>query len=206
MSNNYWIPVVAALGASALTGLVAFGLDGIRARRDRREGLRARRVQAYSRMISHAASFALAAGAMHLAAQIRSGLTEALDIVLHHRKPVEPLDLHDWLMKELGPLLDAMAEIWVVGTPEAVAAANDLMKKCNDVLDLTTKRGEMGSPLARYLAGEKWTLAQLEASQEAIDVMAEARKRLAEIARSEMGIEFTPLFTIDASQSQTPVR
>jgi len=109
-------------------------------------------------------------------------------------------------MKELGPLLDAMAEIWVVGTPEAVAAANDLMKKCNDVLDLTTKRGEMGSPLARYLAGEKWTPAQIEASQEAIDVMAEARKRLAEIARSEMGIEFTPLFTIDASQSQTPVR
>lgn len=193
--NNYWIPVIAALGASALTGLVTLGLDERRARRQRCEGLTDRRVHAYSRMISHAASFTLAAGAMHFTAQVRSGLTEALDIVLHHRKPVEPLDLHDWLMRELGPMLDAMAEIWVVGTPQAVVAANELMKKCNKVLELGTNRGESGSPLMRYLIGEKWTSAQMDSFQEAIDGMSEARKKLAEVARIEMGVGFTALFT-----------
>ena len=92
-------------------------------------------------------------------------------------------------------MLDAMAEIWVVGTPEAVVAANDLMKKSNSILDLGTSRGNSKSPLVRYLVGEKWTPAQLEAFKEAIDAMADSRKRLAEIARSEMGIEFTELFT-----------
>ena len=193
--NNYWIPVIAALGASALTGLVTLGLDERRVRRQRREGLTERRVHAYSQMISHAASFALAAGAMHLTAQIRSGFIEALDIVLHHRKPVEPLDFHDWLMRELSPMLDAMAEIWVVGTPNAVVAANELMKKCNKVFELGGNRGESGSSLMRYLVGEKRTPAQVDSFQEAIDKMSEARKKLAEVARIEMGVGFTALFT-----------
>lgn len=193
--NNYWIPVIAALGASALTGLVALGLDALRARRRDREKLNERRVHAYSEIISHASSFALAAGAMHLTAQVRSGFVEGLDIVLRHRKPIEPLDLHDWLMKELGPMLDAMAEIWVVGTPEAVVAANELMKKCNNVLELGANRGASGSSLVRFLVGEKWTSVQADSFQEAIDEMSEARKRLAEVARVENGVGFTALFT-----------
>lgn len=201
--NNYWVPVIAALGASTLTGLVTLGLDVMRAKRRRREGLTERRVSAYSQMISHAASFALAAGAMHLTAQMGSGLTEALDIVLHHRKPIEPLDLHDWLMKEMGPMLEAMSEIWVVGTPKAIVAANELMMKCNKVLELGAIRGETGSPLVRYLIGEKWTPAQVESFRGAIDEMSEARKKLAEVARIEMGVGFTALFTNEEEASNS---
>lgn len=200
--NNYWIPVIAALCASALTGLIAFGLDERRARRQRRDGLAERRTLAYSGMISHAASFALAAGALHLTAQVRSGLVEGLDITLHHRKPVEPLELHDWLMTELGPMMDAMAEIWVVGTSDAVVAADQLMLKCNKVLELGTSRGKLGTPLMRYLIGEKWTPSQVESFQKAIDEMSETRKKLAEIARVETGVEFTTLFTNQADHGE----
>jgi len=199
--NNYWIPVVAALGSSALTGLVAFGLDARRSGQSRLDVLRERRLRAYSQMISRAASLALAAGAMHLTVKIRSGLTEGFDIALRQRKPAEPTELHDWLMKELGPLVKALSEVWIVGTPKAVKAANEVMRMCNMVLNSATKQGEARTPLVRFVAGEKWTAAQLESWQADIDGLAEARKRLAEIARSEMGIEFTPLFTIEDSQS-----
>lgn len=198
--SSYWIPVVAALGASALTGLVAFGLDDVRARRERRERLKERRQLAYAEMISHAAALALAAGSMSLTAKLRSGLVEGMDIVFRHRKPIDPLDLHDWLMKELGPMLDAMAEIWVVGTPKAVVAANELLQKCNRVLEQGTTRGESGSSLVRYLFGEKWTTTQAEAFQEAINEMADARKVLAEVARVEMNMEFAHLFASEVSK------
>jgi hypothetical protein len=200
--TNYWVPVIAALGASALTGLIAFGLDALRAHRDNTERLTERRARAYSQMLSHAAAFALAVGAMHLTAQLRSGFTEGLDVTLHHRKPVDPLELHDWLMRELGPMLEALSEIWVVGTQESVEAGNDLMKKCNDVLGLGTNRGKVPSRFVRIFVGEKWSTEQRKVFDEAAKVMADARKRLAEVARRELGVGFAALFTVDGSDSK----
>ena len=89
-----WAPVIAAVGASALTGLVAFGIDWRGARRERHEGRRIERRDAYAKLLSITALISHTAGALHMTMELRSGLQEGVDIGTGKRQPLDPLDLY----------------------------------------------------------------------------------------------------------------
>ena len=97
----------------------------------------------------------------------RSGFRERLDLTLHHRKPVDVLEMHDWLNQDFGPLMDAMSQITVVGTQDAIIVAGRVLRACVDLMDLVLKPAPNRSNTGRYLQGERWTPAQRQAIEAA---------------------------------------
>jgi hypothetical protein len=200
-SEVVWAPVVAALGSSFLTGLVAFGLDARKARRQQRESLLELRRRSYSRLLVAAGLMGHTADALHVAMEVRSGVSEGANVTRRSREPVDPLELYERLRQDLQPLYDAWSDVWTVGTSEAIPLANHLVDKCGSVVGAATTRGAARSLLGRLLAGEKWTEEQLRAWAVERQALAEARKSLAELARRESGIEVAELFSEDPTDT-----
>jgi hypothetical protein len=57
----------------------------------------------------------------------RSGITEGLDVVLHHRKPADVLEISDYLFSDFGPVLDAQAAVWLAGDEQLIRSAGDVV-------------------------------------------------------------------------------
>jgi hypothetical protein len=189
-----WAPVIAALGSASLTGAVAFGLEWGRSRRASKAALAERRARAYSSLISVAGVIAHTAAGLHAAMAVRSGIGESVDVLMGKRRLLEPLELINFLRADTEPLYRAWADVWTIGSPLAIGPANDVVDKCASVMGAATTRGVGATRLVRTLVGEKWTRAQLDEWQMEVRALADARRRLAEVARAELGIEVAELF------------
>src|SRR6266516_1028998 len=197
---DLWVPVVvAALGSSALTGIVAFGLDWWRSKRADKSARAERRSRAYSTLLTRSTSIVHLASDLHLTMEFRSGLREGLNVTLGRQKALDPLELADRLRAELQPLYEAWSEVWVIGSKEAITEANDLIARCGVVVGAATRQGEARPLLLRRIAGEKWTQKQLDQWQEELRGLAEARRRLGVVARREAGVEVADLFSSNES-------
>jgi hypothetical protein len=198
--SDIWAPVVAALGSSLLTGLVAFGLEWWRSKKAAKSALSERRSRAYSMLLTRSTFLMQLASDLHLMMEIRSGLKEGLNVTMGTQKALDPLELADRLGAEVRPLYEAWSEVWVVGSKEAVAEANDLVARCGEAMGAATQRGNARPFWLRAILGEKWTQAQLVQWQKEQGGLAEARRRFGAIARKETGVEITDLFASNASQ------
>lgn len=194
-SANIWAPVAAAIGASLLTGLVALVLDWRGARRRAHEDLRGRRQAAYGRMLAASGLLAHTAGGLHQMIELRSGVKEGVALAARLRRPVEPIDFIDLLRRDLEPLYEAWSQVWAAGSPPAVEASNLVMERAGEVLSAATTPGTARNRLLRYLAGERWSDEERAVLDADIRELAIARRRLAELARRELGIEATELFS-----------
>ena len=193
--SDLWVPVIAALGSSALTIVAAFGLEWWRSSRAKKLALSERRARAYSMLLTRSGVIVYVAWGLHTTTEVRSGLGEGLNVTLGIRKPLDPLELTDRLRVDLEPLYDAWSEVWVAGSKEAISEANDLVVQCGVVMGAATQRGEARPGLLRLLAGEKWTQEQFDQWGKELRDLAEARRRLAVTARRESGVEVAELFT-----------
>ncbi len=192
--SNLWVPVIAALGSSFLTGMVAFGLEWWRSYRSDKSARAERRSRAYSMLLTRSIVISQLASDLHFTMEVRSGLGDGLNVMLGKLKPLDPLELADRLRAEVQPLYEAWSEVRVVGSKEAISQANDLVAQCGDVMGVATQRGEARSEFLRRLVGEKWTQEQLDKWQEELRGLAESRRRLGVIARQEAGVEVADLF------------
>src|SRR5260370_14027187 len=156
--SNLWVPVIAALGSSFLTGLVAFGLEWWRSYRADKSARAERRSRAYSMLLTRSIVISQLASDLHFTMEVRSGLGAGVNLL----KPLDPLELADRLRAEAQPLYEAWSEVWVVGSKEAISEANDLVAHCGDVMGAATQQGEARSEFLRRIAGEKWTQEQLD--------------------------------------------
>ena len=105
-------------------------------------------------------------------------------MAMHHRKPVDLLDLETLLRRDAEPIHQAWSAVWVVGTQEAIRLANDLVARITEVLDGATRPGQARPGIVRYLAGEKWSPEQLEAWHGQVAAVAQARRAFALHART----------------------
>ena len=137
---------------------------------------------------------------MHSAMATRTGLREGFNVALGISKPLDSLQLDEWLRRDTVPLYEALTGVWVHGTQEAIRAANELASRSTAVIGAATVRGIGGSSIARYFAGEKWTQEQLDEWQ-AIERLAVARADLANIARSELGLPAAALLEGDLAKA-----
>lgn len=201
--SDVWAPVIAALGASLLTGLFGFGLEWWRLRSAKKEAFVERRSRAYSTLLARSVSITYLAQNLHNAIEIRSGVREGINVTLRYQKAIDLLDLAKWMETEFQPAFEAWSEVWVVGSQEAIAEANDLITKCGAVLETATQRGQGRPDWLRGIAGEKWTKEQLEQLQEEVKGIAEARRQLAKIVRKETGLDVADVF---ASNESEPAR
>lgn len=135
---SLWVPVVAALGASALTAAASLGVAWIQARWRTSEDRRQHLASACSDVLSASMLVAHRARVLDSTIQVRSGLTEGLDVALHHRKPVDPMQLYDWLSQDLAALHKAVSEVWLRGGGEISRTASDIEVQCARLLELGT--------------------------------------------------------------------
>jgi hypothetical protein len=191
--------LIAALGSSALTGAVAFGLEWWRSNRAGKAAQAERRSRAYSMLLTRSIIIAHLAADLHAAMEIRSGIKEGVDVTLRFQKALDPLEIQDRLRAEVLPLYEAWSEVWIVGSKEAIPVANDLVTRCGAVVSAATQHGEAQSKWLRGITGEKWTQQQLDQWQAEQHGLAEARKRLGGVARRETGVEVVDLFASNES-------
>lgn len=185
--NDIWAPVVAAIGASILTGGTAFGLDWKQSRRTQEAERIKRRDSAYANLLARSRPIMEVAGTLRLVVEQRSGIGEGLDIALRHRKLLDHFELQDWLQKYLGPLNDALSEIWLTGSQQTVEKANEVVEKCASLLAVSTKHESSGGAVAKRFSRVAWSDEEVASYLEALGALASARKDFADMVRSEAG-------------------
>lgn len=189
-----WVPLASVLVGAVVGGGFAL-LGGWRQRRgERRDARTLAKRDAYAQLLATSALVVHMADALRLTMAVRSGLVEGVDVTLRVRRPADPLELYAVLRRDFEPMYQAWARVWTVGSPEAVAHANDLVGRASRVLDVNTTRGKKHRGLLWWLAGEAWTDEQVENIRREVVAIAEVRKRFGELARRELGVEVADLF------------
>jgi hypothetical protein len=184
---SIWAPVVAAVGASALTGAAGFGTVWWQQHGSGQAADLARKRAAYHQLTSRSLSFSLRATTLRAAMEARSGLGEGIDVTLGLREPTDPLALHDWLARDSDPIYEAWSSVQVLGSVEAVDAATKLVDACAELVSVATRPGEGRGKLTSAFRGLAWTAEQEHALQAATERMADARQAFVTLARAELG-------------------
>lgn len=130
--------IIIGLGSSGLTGLVAFGIEAWRLRRRVSDVRDDKLIEACAKMISSAQKIIFKAAALHMTMQIRSGLRESLDVLLHQRKPIDVLELNDYLLVEQGVILDAQAVMWLLGDEALHKSGGDIVAAVQELIVAST--------------------------------------------------------------------
>ena len=101
------------------------------------------------KLLARSLAVAMRARALGEAMKIRSGLKEGVDVTMRNRKPVDPLEVHDWMAQgEVIPLNSALAELWTRDDQEGIRLANDVVNKCAELLGVSTARQPASDGLA----------------------------------------------------------
>lgn len=184
--SSLWIPVVAALGASILTAVASLGvtwyseyLHGIAARR-------ASRRDAYIALYNASVAAALRASALDLTIRVRSGVGESVDVLLGKRKVLDPLELHDWLMRGWAPVHEAAGHVMLLGSPAAVELSRQIVLQCATLVQHATSLPPTSGafPRIRQVRRDADWLAKWN---EEVERLGQLRKEFASLARSEEG-------------------
>jgi hypothetical protein len=133
-SSAAWAVVAAALGAAVLTSAGAFGLEQVRERRIETRQRKADLRRACGELIACAQRLTHRSGFLNLTVYSRSGFSESLDIAMHHRKPIDLLELGDYLDRDFGPMLRAQSTIWMIGDEELISGATRVILAAGDVI------------------------------------------------------------------------
>ena len=179
--------VVAALGSSALIGLIALGLGGRQHRQRERAAARQDRFATYGKLLARSVTIVTRVRATGDTMRLRSGLAEGLDIALRHRRPIELMELHDWFSQDFRQLTDAWVKIWTVGTQNAIDAADRLVDACGDLIEAATSQCPKRGWLWSALRGKVWTEEQRATYQETLERVSAERVAFARLTRMEMG-------------------
>ncbi len=193
--------ILAALLASALTGLLGFGTIYWQQERSDRNAVARTRATAYGELYAASLSLLFRGRSARQLMEQGSGLADRLDAELRFRRGQLPepairsrrhpegMDVHDWLAKGFDPLDTAWATIHVYGSPKGIELADDLVDLCARYLALATTPGTGRGRLLKFLAGVAWTADENNALDEARDRVMDARKALKDLARDELAAD-----------------
>jgi hypothetical protein len=195
--TSAWAVVAAALGASFLTSLGSLGVVWYQDRRRGKAGDQDALHSAVLELLTRSIAAALRAQALRDTLRFRSGLMEGVDVViLRLRKPADPMEVLDW-QQDLVPLNAALNEIWTRWDQEGIRLANDLVGKCADLLGTCVALAPpntLRQRLGKVVIGERWTPATEKAYERARTDMVDARKRLADYARTTLKMDAVDVF------------
>lgn len=168
---------------------------------DRRAGKAAEadfRRQSYVDLLSRSIDLASRTRTLLSVAKLRGGLQEGASILLYHRKPLDPIALHDWISLAWQPLFDAWSRVWISGDSEAIRLANTLIDKCADLLSAlsSTPPASRRAKLRECVLGPDISR-QLPIYEEHLREVAAARRELAEFVRRETKRPTAELFSAD---------
>jgi hypothetical protein len=184
--SSVWVPVVAALGASLLTGAASLGVAWKQARWHAAADRGQRLASACSDVLSGSMLVANRARVLNATIRVRSGLTEATDIALHHRNPVDPLEVYDWLAQDHTALHKAVSEVWLRSPAILGTIASDIELQCARLLELATSLPDHRTFL-QNLKGVKRDEAFVTAWLSEVEHLGQLRKSFLKAAQQELG-------------------
>jgi hypothetical protein len=199
------LTVIAALGASVLTAGASLGVVALRERLRRKTADRDILIAGVTEMLSRSMAISFRAHAMGDAMKTRSGLGEGVDVLMHQRKPLDPLEIHDWIAQDMAPLTTAWSVIWARGDQELIRLANQLLDSCAGLMAASTARmpaDTHGARFRRNVAGERWTPEMRAEVDQKMKELAHNREQLAQYARTMLGKVKAELFGHHSESSE----
>lgn len=100
-----------AAGAALLTGALTFGLEWWRTSRSEKAVRVERRNRAYTLLPVRSAVIIDTAHGLHITMEVKSGLRNGLNALLHIQKPIDPLEFMERVRTVLQPLYEAWSEM-----------------------------------------------------------------------------------------------
>lgn len=189
---SVWVPVVAALGASLLTFLGSWVLEGQRRRGESGQSRLDSRRDAYVQLLTAANGVLLLGQGVRSILMADSGLGASLAELARLRRATDVRELVFSITAEVRPLLDARARVLTCGTVAAAEAASKVAVAATDYLAVA---GEM-STAQRALHGVlPWrpNAKQEQALQLRLDAVGEAVAAFVAVVRRETGEGALPL-------------
>jgi len=191
-----WLFVAGQIAVAPTVAFAAFiGVVYQQRRTDRRKATAAQS-RASIDLLTQSLLFAQRAHALLTTARVRTGLSESLDVLLRLRRPVDPMELHDWLQQGTRPLYDAWSSTWVSSSPAMVTRGNVVIDACTGVLVAVSERAPARGParLREGIVGRGADRDQEERLRAAIHALAMARRDYSELVRKETGKDPAELF------------
>lgn len=191
-----WAVVISGLGGGLLGAIASFGAVAYQQQRlDRREAAAARG-KAYGELLLRSLTLAQRAATLKSTARVRSGLREGLDVVLRHRKPLDPMQLHDWLMQDGLPAIEAWSNIWLTAPTPIVTKANELLGACSEVMEAATSFEPPSgvAQLRELLLGLQENPEQTKRLADAVSLLGKTRRDFAVLVRGTTGQASAELF------------
>jgi hypothetical protein len=184
------VALVAALGSSVLTAGASLGVvryqQRLRDHRDDEGALGRALVEVLARSLGAALRIRMLAEA----AKHRSGVGEGLDVTFGLRKPADLLEFYDWLDQDWGPLNAAWSEVWARGDQQLVTTANGVLAATEELMSVALAQSEPDGLLAKarqVVVGVRWSPEHLVQINDALVVLANARRDLTAVARDKLG-------------------
>ncbi|MDM8083322.1 hypothetical protein QUV83_00900 [Cellulomonas cellasea] len=135
---SLWVPVVAALGASLLTTLGAWGLETQRRRAAARSQSVEVRRAAYVAFVEAAHGVLMLGQTLRALLQVQSGFAVSAAELLRIRRPLDPHEIAWRMSDQVRPVLDAQAGVIACGTPEAARATREVVTTASAYLQAAT--------------------------------------------------------------------
>ncbi|TYB94053.1 hypothetical protein FXF53_27400 [Micromonospora sp. WP24] len=127
--------VIAALVASGLTASASIGVVAVQAWLARIREDRAALQRSYVALLALSLRLAQKAEVLRRQKHFRSGLREASNLLWGSQKPLDLMELHDWLTADMAALEAAWAEVWVSGDAEGIRLSNDVVDGFSNVME-----------------------------------------------------------------------
>ncbi len=181
-----WIPAIGVFAAALVTAMVAFLLNFLQHRREKRSAAKKEVAGVYGDLLVGSFNLPLRAQLLRSVAQLRSGLTEGPSTMLGLQEPIDPLRVTELIFTDMQRLNNSWSRVWAVGSQEAIDAADRLVAACGEYVDAATARSSH-KPLAKFILGDKWTPAEQSGHDTALKRVAAERVAFAKLMRNELG-------------------
>jgi hypothetical protein len=177
--NSLWIPVIAALGASLLTGIAGFGSEAIRdGRKHQREAERRRRDAYVEFLIAANGQIAMVSTIRELR-KMGTGLKPTVTID-------DPLAFLQQFNRESMVLFAAWTRVWLHGSQDAIIISNSFVDAVIPAAGAATAQGKARPMMLSRLLGEAWTKEQEKEFGDALRKLGLIRIEFAKAARKEL--------------------
>lgn len=188
-----WVPVIAALGASILTNLGNVGLYWLQRRKESKAAVRKEQAEAYGDLLARTSLLHYRAMLAGVLARSHSGLEYRLNLLFRFSRPIDFFEMTRWTGESFQLVTDAWLRVWVVGSQDAVDAADRLMDAAGGIVSATTSLNTDQSAVSKSIRGEVWSEAQRKSYDDAVRRISREHVAFAKVVRKELGratIEF----------------
>jgi hypothetical protein len=191
------LTLAAALGSSLLTAVAALGVVWLQEQRRDKASSRADLVHAIETVLVKSMAITLRAQGWSTLAKAYSGPSDNLAVLLHLRAPLNLQTLFEPMIVDQEEMSRASARIWLESDQMIVSLVNNVVLTAQEVASVvmpTPPKGRLAHKLG--LQVKRWDDADVEKVDQALKKLGQARKALADRARTVLNHSDIDLFAL----------